>query len=549
MTGMRWTVSLSAFLSVLLLPVLAAQQPAPGNVQATANGPTQVNLTWTAPAGANGYVVQRAIGQSSLQRLTPDKITATLYTDATAPAATTLRYRVKAFFAGGATSLSAIASVTTPSAPSNTASGTQPSGPPPGQPTSEPGSMIAGAPAPTGTVATRERYTAIAPRTPTLTVVEPGPGSAPPPPAPAAADPSGFSASLQGDKVTLNWQAVPGISWYLLGGPGMGQYGQRVQGTSYTFNSPGPGQHEWTVASLEGQEKGPVNNWVNWPKATLSIESKTGNYRIMVTGLRAEHATADDWWSRDGKWDEVYVSAFVQVYDRSSGQLLSSKVIKSPIHGDVNGFTPGSRIQAGTASGSGGIEDGDRVAPILGQPAPGAQGYPLLALWQGSLTSDREVVVIHPVLWEADIGGDNDFSYNTWRQFLQNNPMRDWSVPTVQHPDPEALSWFQEEPPVPLWGPTVFDMGLEDNIRDRPIGLERTTNGYCSGDHCGYWRDHLLVVTRERIERELTSSSSPDRGVLELELMDYIPTEDGRRVYWSALKGSYTLYLKVERAP
>jgi hypothetical protein len=185
----------------------------------------------------------------------------------------------------------------------------------------------------------------------------------------------------------------------------------------------------------------------------------------------------------------------------------------------------------------------------LGQPAPGAQGYPLLTLWQGSLTSDREVVVIHPVLWEADVGGNNASTYDTWRHFLESNPMRDWAVPTVQHPDPQALSWFQEEPPVPLWGATVFIMGLEGNNNDRPIGLERTTNGYCSGDHCGYWRDHLLVVTRERIERELTSSSSPDKGVLELELMDYIPFGSGQRDYWTALRGSYIVYLKVERAP
>src|SRR4051812_49174076 len=105
---------------------LEAQQPPPANLQATASGPTTVKLTWTAPAGANGYVVQRGISQNALERLTPDKITATVYTDAAAPAATALRYRVKAFFAGGATSLIAIVIVTTPTSPRNTASGDQP---------------------------------------------------------------------------------------------------------------------------------------------------------------------------------------------------------------------------------------------------------------------------------------------------------------------------------------------------------------------------------------------------------------------------------------
>ena len=549
MTGMRRMAGLSALLPMLLVPVLLAQQPAPGNVQATASGPTQVNLTWTAPPGANAYVVQRAIGQTSLQRLTPDKITTTTYTDAAAPAATALRYRVKAFFAGGATSLSDVVSVTTPSAPSNTASGNQPSSPPPGQPTSEPaGTMMPGVQATTATGGTRERYTAVAPRTPTLTVVEPAPGPAPTTPTPTAADPSGFSASLQGDKVSLSWQAVPGISWYLLGGPGMGQQGQRVQGTSYTFNSPGPGQHEWTVASLEGQDQGPVNNWVNWPKATLSIENKTGNYRIMVAGIRAEHATVDDWWSRDGKWDEVYVSAAVESFDRTSGQLLSSQIIKSPIHGDINGFSPGSRVRAGTASDWGGIENGDRVSPVLGQPAPGAAGYPLLVLWQGVLTSDREVVVLHPVLWEADVGDNNSTPFSNWRQFFEGNPTRDWSLPGVQHPDPQALSWFQEGPVVGLWGAVPRLCLLERNDKDRPIGLEKYTGSDAVGE-CGIWRDHILVVTRERIERALSSTSANgEPGLLELNLTDYSQVPNGPRNPSSALQGDYVLILKVERA-
>ena len=137
MTGMVRGTLLGFSAVALLTGSAAAQQPTPGNVQATASAPTTVTLTWTAPAAANGYVVQRGIGQDPLTRLTPDKITATTYTDAAAPAATALRYRVKAFFPGGATSLSAIVSVTTPSAPNNTASANQPSGQLPGKSTAD----------------------------------------------------------------------------------------------------------------------------------------------------------------------------------------------------------------------------------------------------------------------------------------------------------------------------------------------------------------------------------------------------------------------------
>ena len=172
---MRMTMA-GGLSAMLLVGRLAAQQ-APGNVQAIANGPTSVKLTWTAPAGANGYVVQRAIGSSSLSRLTPDKITTTGYTDAAAPAGTALRYRVKAFFSGGATSLSAIVSVTTPSAPSNTASGGQPSGPVAGQSTGDrstiarephqgftavPASPVLAAPSTAPAPVTRGRYRVVA---------------------------------------------------------------------------------------------------------------------------------------------------------------------------------------------------------------------------------------------------------------------------------------------------------------------------------------------------------------------------------------------------
>jgi hypothetical protein len=383
----------------------------------------------------------------------------------------------------------------------------------------------------------------------TLSPVTPGgtSASAPAPAAaPSAADPSGFSASLQGDKVTLSWQAVPGISWYLLGGPGVGQYGQRVQGTSYTFNSPGPGQHEWTVASLEGQNQGPVNNWVNWPKATLSIESKTGSYRIMVAGIRAEHATKDDPWSSDGKWDEVYFSAYTQTFDRESGQLLASGTVKSPVHGDINGFPPGSRVRAGSASELGGITDGDQVSPFLGQPSPGAQGYPQMVVWQGTLTSDREVVVIHPVLWEADRGPNNTEAFNAWQQFFEQNPTREWSLSSVEHPDPQAASWFQEGGTVRLSGGLEPMAYLDGNTEDRPIGMQNYGVYPCS-TNCAIWLDHMLILTRERIEKALNSPySSAERELLELRLTDYIQT-GGSRLINAGLQGDYVIVFRIDR--
>jgi hypothetical protein len=95
---------------------LEAQQPAVTNFQAKATGPTSVDLSWTGAAGANGYVVQRALGTGPLERLTPNKLSDTRYTDAAAPAGSALRYRIRATFGNGQSSLSPIVAVTTPAA-------------------------------------------------------------------------------------------------------------------------------------------------------------------------------------------------------------------------------------------------------------------------------------------------------------------------------------------------------------------------------------------------------------------------------------------------
>jgi hypothetical protein len=366
---------------------------------------------------------------------------------------------------------------------------------------------------------------------------------------PEPKDPAGFTATQTGEgEVELAWQAVPGVTTYFVGGPGAGQEGLKVKGTKTTLTGVPNGAQQWTVASWY-EPGGLLVNGQFWPKASLNVMARTGRYRVMVTGLRSEHATVDDWWSKDGKWDEVYVSAFVQTFNRPSGQLLASATIKSPIHGDINGFPPGARVRAGTASDLGGIVTADNVSPILGQPAPGAAGYPQLVLWEGTLTSDREVVVLHPVLWEADIGSANTTAYNGWRQYFEGNPSREWSIPSVQAPDLEASTWFQEGGVVRLSGAVDRLALLERNELDRPIGLQRYTGSLCVG-YCGVWLDQMLVLTRERIERALTGSySAGDRGVIELHLTDYTQVPGGARLTWGDLQGDYTMILRVERIP
>jgi hypothetical protein len=534
MAGMVRGSVLGVAAAALLTASAAAQQPVPGNLQATASGPTTVKLSWTAPAAANGYIVQRGIGQSALERLTPDKITATAYTDAAAPTATALRYRVKAFFPGGATSLSAIVSVTTPSAPSNTASTGQ-SGPPPGQPTSE--SSIAPSPGAQTTIAagaTRERtYTAIAPNTSgTLTAVAPTAAPAPGPATATAADPNGFSATLQGTKVALTWQAVPGVSWYLLGGPGMGQYGQQVQGTSYSFDTPGPGEHEWTVASLAGQGQGPLNNWVGWPKAKLSIAPEvvhSARYRVTVIGFHVNEESIDDWWSWDGKGDEVYLAAYVGLKDRRNDIVSMRGHVQTVIYGDVNNL-PG-RIEAGTRSNLGGLQTGDSYPENAGSTLPAAGPEPdriPLLVWEGPLTDGADELVVAPSIWESD---QHDQHYIRWWQKMDQIIPEFFNDSSVKAnvTSPGLQSATARELDVGIPGPGV----------DRPIGMRPV------GASIGWIRQQAVVLTREKIEAALNSPYSvggPPVGVIPVALTDWPAPNVG-------LGAGYTMYLRVQRLP
>jgi hypothetical protein len=247
----------SHLLGALLIGALtteraAGQQPAPGNLIATATAPTTVNLKWTGAAGANGYVVLRAVGSDPFGRLTEKKLSASTaaYTDSVAPVGSALRYRIRAIFGNGQTSVSAIAKVTTPAAPANTASGNQTTDPPPppGQPTTEPT-----VPPSSGeqTVARAEArpitgYRAVAPTGTVLRALDPAGSSTPTPEAPA-----GFTARDAGEgKVRFEWRAVAGAVNYRLEGTGLPGGGLVESGTAVTATGIPPGPGNWQIRAV-----------------------------------------------------------------------------------------------------------------------------------------------------------------------------------------------------------------------------------------------------------------------------------------------------------
>ena len=112
--------------ATLMITGLAGAQARPGKPTVTAIQPTGVELKWTPAANAVRYWVQRSSTAAPVVTLNTPKITATQYSDASAPAGTTLRYRIAAGFVNPPHTYSEEVTITTPSAGSATASASFP---------------------------------------------------------------------------------------------------------------------------------------------------------------------------------------------------------------------------------------------------------------------------------------------------------------------------------------------------------------------------------------------------------------------------------------
>jgi fibronectin type 3 domain-containing protein len=113
--------NLSAYSAIVSARTVAndtTRPSTPSGLAATATGPNQINLTWTASTdnvGVTGYRVERCLGASCTNWGQIASPTTNSYSDTTVVASTLYRYRVRATDAAGNFSLySAIAQATTP---------------------------------------------------------------------------------------------------------------------------------------------------------------------------------------------------------------------------------------------------------------------------------------------------------------------------------------------------------------------------------------------------------------------------------------------------
>lgn len=409
---------------------------------------------------------------------------------------------------------------------------------------------------------------------------------------PPAVNPGGLTAQLSAPgQVLLSWQPVVGAAYYVVFGPGSASGGVKVAESisktgvvSYAVTGvPAGTSQEFAVASY--YEPGPVSSpGAAWSRVSLAVPATpapvvSGNYLITITGLRAVRASQDDVLSRDGRGDEVYVKTYIRQYDRRNGGVVEFFQRGTLTYGDVNGFGT-SRVQAGTASQSGGIRDFDPI-PANSDPTERSANaldtaFPL-RLFEGTLTNGIDALVFSPTLWEEDGG---NLAYLAWSQQMDDITGALFQRPEIQDqitrgtfepilfgtsatPGMSDAAWVAmmltagAALAAPTMGLSMIQQVAERLFAgnaDRPIGLIRSG----LADVSMVLPNKMVVLTREIIEAALAPLPAgtgpigppfwprfPKPGLM------MIPFHDGfnSNFFGPERPAYYEMYLKVERIP
>ncbi len=371
-------------------------------------------------------------------------------------------------------------------------------------------------------------------------------------------------------KVKLTWDRehpmVNGVGWgetYQVTSPTSAVFNQRLNTNSLEVASVPAGNHWVRVAMVYG-DPGKMAPAPKDVSVNFDMLTDRGRYRIVFLGVECVHETADDPLQLDGKHDELYAGAYTVRVTRESTNAPApdGSFIRTKVMGDTNGFPD--RLQAGTASDKGGIQTGDFVpssACTAAQPRVAATDdrFPLL-VWEGELLDSSDLLVIAPVLFSWNKGGDKQWDY--WKQWwaTPNNAaqVRDMARKGAR-PDKFAsnLSWEWQRD---RWAggiidpvTTALDRLDPDRKRrngpsftldaDRPIGLEDQHSGGVMNVPYLVWDPHGLVLTRANIEAALGKQDTviTQWGCFDMDKYDTTTNAD--------MKGDYTLFIQIERLP
>ena len=274
---------------------------------------------------------------------------------------------------------------------------------------------------------------------------------------------------------------------------------------------------------------------------------RQAQYQVTLNGFQVDRETYDDMLQFDGKRDEVQAKWLNTKID-ADGNVTYRAIGETPVMGDVNNL-PG-RVNAGTASPSGGLRTGDsyphdrpwlkrrtyevkhpaflNLPPmtVVIEPRP-ERPVPPIVIWEGWLT-EKETVVVTPSLWEWDLGPGLISRFINWHAAVNDKF------------GSRAKEIFGKLPAVGIIFDAV-DLGIDTaqflttvtgNSGSRPIGMQPT------GDGRHTYVPQMLVLDIDRIEKFLTDNpTGKGPGIGMIELRD--ATED--------LAGDYNLYWQVER--
>jgi hypothetical protein len=358
------------------------------------------------------------------------------------------------------------------------------------------------------------------------------------------------------DSVLLTWDKVTGAKYYAVTRPSGGAP-LRADSTHLTVGGIPNGPGLWRVSSVytPSSPTAPVRTG---PSSDVSVTLVPRRYRLVAEALRVGAETVDQPLSGDGKFDEVYITAVGERIDRRNGQRIDVTLpVVSAVHGDISFWPPPQRVKAGTASGNGGIHQGDVVTPIWSAPTAAApMGAPNFVLWEGELIDGRQDLVLHPMVIELDepdyaMARDIPPSYAicngipcNWGRYFTGPAGGGFNAPEVKAAIAAPQISVVEGKKMFLTGSSYF-VHLEHMDRDRPIGLEVGSDAPCCVGLSGMWRDKMVTFSREKIEAALASGQNK----FEVRFWDHSNLPPAQPAAVNYLNGDYTLVIRMERAP
>ena len=293
------------------------------------------------------------------------------------------------------------------------------------------------------------------------------------------------------------------------------------------------------VGGTATQQMGTVVGTVG--SSTTDVPAK---YRVTLTGFRVTTPTREPIILDDGRFDEAYAAAAIVLFNRKDSTVASHTVVRTREYGDVGGGKFGDRIQAGTATSSGGLGGlgGEHVPAEFDPsgstfPAATSDRFPLL-VWEGALNTAAEALLVVPSVWDRDLDSTTYVAWKTpWitsslMTFVRSNEVVNETktagvvqIVSDQHPG----------------FPFVLPMSeAEGHVKDRPIGAQ-TDPPLPLPPVAIIYKDRHVMLTREKL-----ADLAPGGSKMILVPFGEV-TLTGPFGAAAALGALYTLYLRIER--